>query len=129
MTLDDAAWRSEATTRVLRLALREAFQLGNATIAQKFERFHADNPRVYETLLHLSREWLRRMGGRKCGIGALFERARWELAMETNTPDYKLNNNFRAFYARLLMLKNPELRGMFDLRVSEADEWLQRVAS
>jgi hypothetical protein len=79
---------------------------------------------VYETLLILSREWLRRMGGRKCGIGALYERARWEIALATSDPDFRLNNNFRAFYARLLMLNHPELRGLFDLRVSAADVWI-----
>jgi hypothetical protein len=93
-------------------------------MAEQFEAFHAANPRVYKTLLHLSREWLRRMNGRKCGISMLFERARWSLAIETDTPDYKLNNSFRAYYARLLMLKNPELHGLFSLRYSQADEWV-----
>lgn len=101
----------------------------SASMAQRFEEFHEANPRVYYTLLHLSREWRRRMGDRKCGIGALFERMRWEIQITTSDPDFKVNNNFRAFYARLLMLKNPELAEMFDLRSSEADAWLQGVAS
>lgn len=102
----------------------------DAERATQFEAFHEANPRVYETLLHLSREWLRRMGGRKCGIGALYEVARWQIALETNDPDFKINNNWRAWYARLLMANHPELEGMFDLRHSEADEWiLSKVAS
>jgi hypothetical protein len=102
----------------------------DADMAARFEQFHEMNPRVYETLLHLSREWLRRMGGRKCGIGALFERMRWEIQLATSDPEFKVNNNFRAFYARLLMANHPELVGMFELRHSEADEWiLAKVAS
>lgn len=96
--------------------------------SSKFERFHAENPRVYEVLLRLAREWSVRTGGRRLGIGALTERARWELVMETSDPDYKINNTYRAYYARLLMLRNPELRGMFELRTSAADEWIEAVA-
>ena len=96
--------------------------------AEKFERFHSDNPRVYEVLLHLAKEWQRTTGGRKLGIGALTERARWELAIETSDPDYRINNTHRAYFARLLMKRNPELRGMFDLRASAADEWIEAVA-
>lgn len=99
-----------------------------ADLVYKFEKFHSENPRVYEVLLRLAREWRARTNGRKLGIGALVERARWELVMETNDPDYKINNTHRAFYARLLMLRNPELRGMFDLRASAADEWIEAVA-
>jgi hypothetical protein len=91
--------------------------------AARFETFHANNPNVYDVLLRLAREWVAATDGRKIGIGALTERARWELVVTTNDPDYRINNNFRAFYARLLMLRNQDLRGLFDLRSSAADEW------
>ena len=98
----------------------------DASMADRFERFHEDTPRVYESFVALAREWVRRTGGRKVGIGALTERVRWEIAMATSDPEFKINNNFRAFYARLLMLNNSDLRGLFELRTSEADEWIQR---
>lgn len=97
------------------------------SIAERFEIFHRDNPQVYDTLLRLAREWTRQTGGRKLGISALFERARWDLALATSDPDFKLNNSYRAYYARLLMHENPDLRGLFDLRVSAADDWLQTL--
>ncbi len=97
------------------------------TIADRFEQFHKDNPQVYDTLIRLAREWMKQTGGRKLGISALFERARWDLAIQTNADDFRLNNSYRSFYARLLMHENPDLRGLFDLRVSEADEWLQTL--
>ncbi|OBK92620.1 hypothetical protein A5646_03325 [Mycobacterium sp. 1245499.0] len=97
------------------------------TIADRFEAFHRDNPQVYTTLLRLAREWVAQTNGRKLGISALFERARWDLALATSDPEFKLNNSYRAFYARLLMHENPDLRGLFDLRVSAADEWLQTL--
>ena len=33
-----------------------------------FDRFHADNPKVYETLVRLAREWVSRTGRHKLGI-------------------------------------------------------------
>jgi hypothetical protein len=94
------------------------------TIADRFEDFHKANPHVYSTLVWLAKQWRRRTGGRKLGIKTLYERTRWELSLDTNDPDFKLNNNFTAFYARLIMLNEPDLAGMFDLRASEADEWI-----
>ena len=94
------------------------------TIADRFEQFHRDNPRVYAVLVRLAREWVRTTGRRKVGISALFERTRWEIAIETKSPDFKLNNNFRAFYARLLMAEHEDLDDIFDLRRSEADQWI-----
>lgn len=96
----------------------------DATMADKFVRFHEDNPHVYMTLRRLAREWVSRTGRRKLGIGALFERARWDIAIATNDPEFRLNNNFRAFYARLLMRQEPDLDGLFELRPSLADQWV-----
>jgi hypothetical protein len=95
------------------------------TIADRFEEFHKANPHVYSTLVWLAKQWRRRTGGRKLGIKTLYERARWELQLDTNDPDaLKLNNNWTAFYARLIMLQEPDLAGTFDLRSSAADEWI-----
>jgi hypothetical protein len=93
-----------------------------------FDRFHGDNPRVYEVLVRLAREWVGRFGSHKLGIATLYERARWEISLATNDADFKLNNNFRAYYARLIMAQEPDLAGLFDLRASKADEWIAGVA-
>lgn len=86
------------------------------TLDQQFEAFHAANPHVYEALRRLALDAARR--GRRLGIGALFEVLRWQYAMNTTDvdSDYKLNNNYRSFYARLLMEKEPELAGYFETR-------------
>lgn len=98
----------------------------SATTAQRFEEFHQANPEVYATLARLAREWVGEHGARKCGIRMLWEVARWELIRSTRNADYKLNDHYTGYYARLLMHNDPELRGVFDVRVSEADEWIQR---
>lgn len=95
-----------------------------ADIPNEFAAFHYLNRHVYRVLVALARQWVSLTGRGKLGIGALYERARWELAVTTMDPDYKLNNNFRAYYARMIMAFEPDLDGMFDLRSSDADEWL-----
>lgn len=105
----------------------------DATMADKFVAFHESNPHVYCTLRRLARDWVARTGRRQLGIGALFEASRWDIAITTNDPEFKLNNNYRAFYARLLMAREPDLDGLFQLRPSMADqfiaEYMPRVAS
>jgi hypothetical protein len=103
-------------------------QLSMWTEETAFDRFHADNPRVYTTLVRLAREWVAKTGRHKVGISALYEVARWEIALATTDADFKIDNSHRAFYARLIMTQESDLAGLFDLRASKADEWIQGVA-
>lgn len=96
----------------------------DATTAARFEDFHRDNPIVYDVLVRLAREWRAKFNGRKVGLAALRETARWTIAFATNDVDFKINNNYTPFYARLIMAREPELAGLFDLRSSEADVWI-----
>lgn len=99
------------------------------TIAERFEEFDRSNPHVYRTLVRLARDWVAQTGGRKIGTKALFEVARWQIALATSDPDFKLNNSYTAFYSRLIMRREPDLSGLFDLRHSSADFWLQGLES
>ena len=96
----------------------------HSPMTEAFDRFHTENPRVYETLVRLARQWVAMTGRHKLGIATLYERTRWEIALATNDPDYKLNNNWRADYARLIMAQEPDLDELFDVRRSDADEWI-----
>lgn len=66
---------------------------------------------------------LKHRGHHHYGIAALVEALRYEYAM-TNDPssDWKINNNYRAFFARDLMNLYPDLDGFFETRRSIADE-------
>ncbi|MGR8921988.1 MAG: hypothetical protein ACU85V_20420 [Gammaproteobacteria bacterium] len=84
------------------------------TIRERFEKFHAENPHVFEAL---RRRALRaKARGYRPGIGCLFEVLRWQHGMTTQGDEFKLNNNFRSHYARLLMEREPELEGFFETR-------------
>lgn len=99
------------------------------TLADRFDDFHRNNPAVYDTLVRLAREWKTATNGRRTGISALYEVARWQIAIATGDGDFKLNNDFRAFYARLIMAENADLDGLFELRRSQADSQYPREAA
>lgn len=53
---------------------------------------------------------------RRIGIAQLFEAMRYDHALRTAGEDWKLNNNYRALYVRLLLHHQPHLAGKFELR-------------
>ncbi len=89
------------------------------TILARFHTFHADNPHIYGLLRNGARR-LRTAGWEHYGIAALWEGLRYESAVHTTGDDFKLNNSYRALYARMLMENEPELRGFFSTRTRSA---------
>lgn len=90
------------------------------TIEQAFCAFHAANPHVYRELVALARDATSR-GVYRIGIGMLFEVLRWNVALRTGGDEFKLNNNYRSYYARLIMANEPDLGGVFETR--QLHEW------
>lgn len=91
-------------------------------IADGFWEFHRENPHVYDRLQAMALD-IKSKGQRKIGMAMLFEVLRWEFLMSTasNEP-FKLNNNYKAYYSRLLESSNAALEGMFTKRSSDADK-------
>ena len=89
---------------------------GRPTPAEKFEAFHKANPQVFTILSNMCDAMVEK-GRRRIGIATLFESMRWSFYLTTNDPDseFKLNNNYRAYYARKLM-QIPRFEGLFELR-------------
>jgi|TARA_R110000824_G_scaffold95418_2_gene229455 hypothetical protein len=81
-----------------------------------FRKFHHTNPHVYQALRKLCLE-VRRAGVSRFGIRTVWERLRWYAEFETTLDqEWKLNNNYTKFYARLLMQDEPELADLFEVR-------------
>jgi len=96
--------------------------MGNDARA-KYQQFHDENPWVMSHLADLALQ-LKRRGVRRYGIAPLFEVLRYQHAIRTTDPNstFRLNNNYRAYYARDIMATYPELDGFFETRVSKADD-------
>ncbi len=83
----------------------------------RFQKFHAMNPRVFELL-----EWLAKKriteGAKRISIGDLCERLRWDTTLPTYDPNsrFKVNNDYRSLYARLLIERHPEWDELIERR-------------
>jgi hypothetical protein len=84
-------------------------------LAKAFWVFHEQNPRVYDELVALARQ-VKSRGRGHYGIGALFEVVRFHRAIQTTDKKFKLNNNHRALYARLIMEQESDLASFFETR-------------
>ena len=88
---------------------------------EAFIAYHEANPQVFELLKKRALE-LRGKGRKRYGINGLCEVVRWHLTLHTTGDEFKLNNNHRPFYARMLMALAPELKGFFATRGAVADK-------
>jgi hypothetical protein len=87
----------------------------------RFENFHRQNPRFYQLLVYYTREAVKareeKGRGRHYGIAAVVERVRWHVDVEAKgVEEFKMPNDFRSRYARLIMKQEPDLRDVFELR-------------
>lgn len=93
------------------------------SILERFDKFHTENPHVYKSLVQLARDMRRNRADRKIGMKMLFEVLRWNHFLNTTSEDdFKLSNDFTAPYARLIMAREWDLAGAFNLRPSEVDQ-------
>ena len=90
-------------------------ELKGLRIEEQAQRFHEANPHVYDAVVSVALG-MKAAGFKKGAIKMIWERLRWLHAMRTGGGDYKLNNNFAPWYARLVMDTVPELHGFFETR-------------
>lgn len=84
-------------------------------IEASFWIFHNDNPRVYSMFDAFTRYAISR-GRKRFSAKVIVERIRWETTLETTDGEWKINNNYPAYYARLWMRNNPVNEGFFAIR-------------
>ena len=88
-----------------------------------FARYHEENPWVYEAFKRLTFQLIN-AGRQNFSASAVVERIRWGVSIGDYGPDdFKINNNYRAFYARLFHMEHPQHDGFFRTRKQKsADE-------
>lgn len=89
------------------------------TLELAFDKFHAENPKVYAKLVALALQYKSRHR-RQIGIKLLIEVVRWHTMMTTTDPDFKINNNHAPFYSRLIMAQEADLKDFFRTREQRA---------
>jgi hypothetical protein len=81
-----------------------------------FQTFHQNHPEVYTELARLARE-ARSAGFQRFGIRTLWERMRWTFLIERQ-GEFRFNDHLTAQYARLIMNRETDLAGLFEIRHS-----------
>mgnify|MGYP000999199492 CR=1 FL=1 len=84
---------------------------------EKYAPQVATHRRTTSAILTTTKELIAR-GRKRIGINMLLEVLRWNYYMKTDDPnsDFKINNNYEAYYARLFEAKNTRYSGFFRKR-------------
>jgi hypothetical protein len=97
----------------------------------KFERYHRNNPHVYDLFKRYAFAIIQR-GIRRTSVWLIMNRIRWEMTVETYGDEFKICNDYFALYARMFVVENPDYRDLFQLKTMKAgnepaEDWLQNL--
>ena len=85
---------------------------------EKFEKWltwHRENPHVYDLFKRFTFEAIE-CGHKRLSAWLIVNRIRWETMIVTKGNDFKISNDFIAFYSRWFMIENPEHKGFFKIK-------------
>ena len=92
------------------------------SIADRFNDFDNNNPHVWQLFKQFARDAYQ-AGHARFSAQSIIERIRWKTSVETRGGEFKINNDFAAFYARKFHHEFPHLDGFFRTRNSVADRF------
>ena len=93
-------------------------------MAEQCQAFHNKHPEVWKLFVEFTHDVIR-AGFKNYSANAIFERIRWEVDVVSmrsvvtegaNRKPFKLNNNYRAYYARRFHRMYPQHDGFFRTR-------------
>ena len=82
------------------------------TQKERWWEWHRKNPHVYQMFERFAFEAIRK-GHEHLSAWLIVNRIRWESTVVTKGEDFKVSNDFIAYYARLFHALNPEHAGFF----------------
>lgn len=77
--------------------------------------WHKKNPHVWELFEKFSMQAIA-SGRKKISHWLIINRIRWETSIVTTGVDFKISNDYIAFYARLWIAKFPEHKDLFNIK-------------
>jgi hypothetical protein len=78
-----------------------------------FKKFHEKNPHVYSEFKRLAHE-IKATGRKKYSVDAIIHVIRWNYDIQTTGRNFKISNNIRSIYGRLLAYQEPEFNEFFN---------------
>lgn len=98
----------------------ELFEQLETESYKRFKEYHAANPQIYDIFKRYALQAIER-GFKHLSAEFIYNAIRWETPVSASGDDFKINNNFKAWYSRLFMQEYPEYSGFFRKRESKAD--------
>ena len=91
--------------------------MAKRSIEDRFNKFHSENPHVYDAIVKLARHAKSR-GKTRTSLKRIFELIRWDVDMSVyGDHEFALDNSYTSRYSRLVMANERDLDGMFETRV------------
>ena len=85
--------------------------------------FHKQHPEVWNLFVQFTFQMINRGFKNYSAQHGVFARIRWEIdAGGDGSGEFKINNNYSAFYARAFMKKFPEHEGFFRTRKQTSED-------
>lgn len=82
--------------------------------AEKFHAWHKAHPEIWIEFERLALQAIAE-GHERWSANGIAEVVRWNMRLKKSDA-YLFNNNYRAYYARIFILKHPQHRAFFELR-------------
>lgn len=84
-------------------------------VTTNFEQYDLGHPEIWKQFREITLNLIR-LGKKHYGAKAIFEIIRYHRFIEYGVGEFKVNNNFTAYYARKFMRVFPEHNGFFETR-------------
>lgn len=96
-------------------------ELNGKSIAEAFEKFDRENPRVYEAfrdqVIKAARKKITRVSSK-----AIINWLRWEMFLMTNDQNFRINDAFTPYFSRKFIKEFPGSEQMFEFRKLRTEE-------
>jgi hypothetical protein len=89
-------------------------------IDRKFCQYDLENPHIWEAFKELTLTLIDR-GFEKISAELVYNQIRWLMYIQHGNDGFKINNNFKPFYARKFARIYPQHNGIFAFRKSKWD--------
>ena len=101
---------------------RDDMKMNKSTNTCEFIDFHLDNPQIWYMYKQFASDMVH-TGHKKLSSEMLINRVRWETMINTTDNIFKINNNHKPYYARLLLSTRRFKDTKFlEIRQSAADD-------
>jgi len=92
------------------------------SLCPRFYRYHKTNPHVADWFLCAAQSLKREQHREHYGIGALLEKIRFDAQVGViKTDGFRICNDFQSCYARLVLMRDASLCGLFTIKPSDSD--------